>query len=154
MGEHRNLTMATVARASFNAAAKRAPTGQQQVRWSGSMQAVKLKMASVQNIGKITKAMQMVAASKLRGAESRALAARPMTGALKDLFGSLEKSEENPDGVVLTPKTELVIPVTSDKGLCGGVNTLLVKMVRMEYLPTLTEAGVDFQILSVGDKGR
>merc|ERR1712010_135040 len=118
------------------------------------MQAVKLKMASVANIGKITKAMQMVAASKLRGAESRALAARPMTGALKDLFGSLEKSEENPDGVVLTPKTELVIPVTSDKGLCGGVNTLLVKMVRMEYLPTLTEAGVDFQILSVGDKGR
>lgn len=144
--------MATVARVGFNAASKRA-SSQQQIRWS-SMQAVKLKMASVANIGKITKAMKMVAASKLKGAENRCKGARPMGNAVKGLFQSLEKSEENPDGVELSPKTELVMPVTSDKGLCGGVNTLLVKMVRTEYFPELNSAGVDYSVMTVGDKGR
>jgi F-type H+-transporting ATPase subunit gamma len=145
--------MATVARAGFNAAAKRAPA-QGQVRWSGSMQAVKLKMASIANIGKITKAMKMVAASKLKGAETRVAGSRPMSAAMKGLFESLEKSEENPDGVELSPSTVCLVPVTSDKGLCGGVNTLLVKMVAKEHAPSLDAAGIDYCVVSVGDKGR
>merc|ERR1711998_51379 len=150
----RATTMASVARVSFNAASRRTGAGFQQVRYSGSMQAVKLKMVSIKNSAKITKAMQMVAASKLRGAEARVLGSRPIASALKGLFGSLEKSEENPDGVEFKPATETVIPVTSDKGLCGGVNTVLVKMVRNEVIPELQEAGVDFQLIVVGDKGR
>jgi len=143
--------MATVARVGFNAAKR---NGQQQIRWSGSMQAVKLKMTSIANIGKITKAMKMVAASKLKGAERRVVMSRPLTAAMKDLFGSLEKSEENPDGIELSPKTVTVLPVSSDKGLCGGVNTLLVKMVRNQYVPTLEAAGIDFKYVIVGDKAR
>lgn len=126
----------------------------QQVRWSGAMQAVKIRMKSVQNIAKITKAMQMVAASKLKGAEKRVKEARPMTGALNDLFGSLAKSEENPDGTEFASKSECVVPITSDKGLCGGVNTQIVKLVRFTVIPELKDAGVDVKLVVVGDKGR
>merc|ERR1711871_330349 len=104
--------MASVARSGFNACKTLGRNGvqHQQVRWSGAMQAVKIRMKSVQNIAKITKAMQMVAASKLRGAESRVAAARPLTASIQDLFGKIEKSEENPDGVEFTPKTSCVVP--------------------------------------------
>merc|ERR1711871_1797528 len=155
MGEQANQAMSTVARVSFKAARRSAGAHQaQQVRWSGAMQQVKLRMKSVSNIAKITKATQMVAASKLRGADARLQAGRPFTGALKDLFGAIEKSEENPDGVEFDSKSEVVIPITSDKGLCGGVNTQIVKLVKLEVIPELKEAGVDVKMLCVGDKGR
>jgi len=102
-------------------------------------------MKQVANIAKITKAMQMVASSKLRGAETRVKASRPLTGALSDLFGSLETSEA---------KSECLVTVTSDAGLCGGVNTQLLKMVRNEMVPKMEAAGVDICYVSVGDKGR
>lgn len=148
--------MASVARQGFNACKTLGRNGvqHQQVRWSGAMQAVKIRMKSVQNIAKITKAMQMVAASKLRGAEERVSKARPLIAALQDLFGGIEKSEENPDGVEFAPKTSCVVPITSDKGLCGGVNTQIIKMVRFETIPSLEAAGVDVSIVCVGDKGR
>merc|ERR1712127_537214 len=111
-------------------------------------------MKSVQNIAKITKAMQMVAASKLRGAEANVTKARPLTAAMQDLFGSIEKSEENPDGVTFDAKSQCVLPITSDKGLCGGVNTQILKKVRMEVIPELKAAGVDVKVIGVGDKGR
>jgi F-type H+-transporting ATPase subunit gamma len=147
--------MSRVAASSFNAAVKRNGAHQaQQVRWSGAMQAVKIRMKSVSNIAKITKAMQMVAASKLRGADSRLSAGRPFTKALQDLFGSLAKSEENPDGVELNSTSECVMPITSDKGLCGGVNTQIVKLARLTVIPELKAAGKDVSIVCVGDKGR
>jgi len=118
------------------------------------MAAVKLRMKSVQNIAKITKAMQMVAASKLRGAEARVQAARPFNAALNDLFGSLAKSEENPEGTEFAPKSVCLVPVTSDKGLCGGVNTQIVKMCRFTIMPELTEAGASVTMVVVGDKAR
>merc|ERR1711934_14545 len=126
----------------------------QQVRHSGSMQAVKLRMKQVKNIAKITKAMNMVASSKLRGAQTRAESARPMVTALKDLFGSLAKSEENPEGTEFAPKSVCLVPVTSDKGLCGGVNTQIVKMCRFTIMPELTEAGASVTMVVVGDKAR
>jgi len=147
--------MASVARTSFKAC--KAPGNnalKQQVRHSGNIQALAIRMKSVANIAKITKATQMVAASKLRGAEARMLAARPLTGALKGLFGGLEKTEENPDGVEYAPESVCLVPVTSDKGLCGSVNTGLVKFVRFEVLPGLDGAGVNTSVVSVGDKGK
>merc|ERR1712072_1338839 len=98
--------------------------------------------------------MQMVAASKLKGAEARVKAARPLTAALQDLFGNIEKSEENPDGVEFAPKTSCVVPITSDKGLCGGVNTQIIKMIRFTTIPELEAAGVGVKVVVVGDKGR
>jgi len=142
-------------RVSFNAATKRAaPHQTSQVRWSGNIQAVKLRMKQVKNIAKITKAMQMVASSKLRGAQARVEASRPMTSALSGLFGSLEKSEENPDGVELNPKSDCLVTITSDSGLCGGVNTILLKMVRLELVPAMKEKGIEVSVVGVGDKGR
>lgn len=147
--------MSTAARLSFNAASRRTGAHQaQQVRWSGAMQAVKIRMKSVSNIAKITKAMQMVAASKLRGADARLMAGRPFTGAFKDLFGALEKSEENPEGVEFAPTTNCVMPITSDKGLCGGVNTQIVKLTRLQVIPDLEEKGQTVSLVCVGDKGR
>jgi len=147
--------MSAAGRLSFNAAVKRTGAHQaQQVRWSGAMQAVKIRMKSVSNIAKITKAMQMVAASKLRGADARLHAGRPFTGSLKELFGSLAKSEENPDGVEFESKSECVMPITSDKGLCGGVNTQIVKLTRMKVIPAMKAAGKEVSIVAVGDKGR
>merc|ERR1711871_718867 len=97
MGEQANQAMSTVARVSFKAARRSAGAHQaQQVRWSGAMQQVKLRMKSVSNIAKITKAMQMVAASKLRGADARLQAGRPFTGALKDLLGPLRSRRRTP----------------------------------------------------------
>merc|ERR1712199_81115 len=125
-----------------------------QAHRSGSMQAVKLRMKQVKNIAKITKAMQMVASSKLRGAQARVEASRPMTSALSGLFGSLEKSEENPDGVELNPKSDCLVTITSDAGLCGGVNTILLKMVRLELVPAMQEKGIEVSVVGVGDKGR
>merc|ERR1711907_732148 len=149
-------TMAMAMRGSTrvnNAASKRAG-GQVLLVRCASMQAVKLRMKQVKNIAKITKAMQMVASSKLRGAQSRMEAARPMTQALADFFGSIEKSEENPEGTEFNPKTDCLIPITSDSGLCGGVNTQIVKKLKTEVIPTLEAAGVEVTIVSVGDKGR
>merc|ERR1712072_1480025 len=115
MGEDRSMAL----RVSFNAATKRAaPHQASQVRWSGNIQAVKLRMKQVANIAKITKAMQMVASSKLRGAETRVKASRPLTGALSNLFGTLETSEA---------KSECLVTVTSDAGLCGGSEQRLIK---------------------------
>jgi len=147
--------MASVARISFNACkAPRANARVQTVRHSGGIQALALRMKSVANIAKITKATQMVAASKLKGAERRVMEARPLTNALKDLFGKMEKTEENPDGAVFEPASTTIVSVTSDKGLCGSVNTGLVKYVRFKLMPGLAEAGVDVKIVSVGDKGK
>merc|ERR1711934_503959 len=109
----------------------------QQVRFSGGMQALKIRMKSIGNVAKITKAQQMVASSKLRGAEKAMLDARPMVSALEDLFSKLEKSEENPDGAELAPKSVCVVPVTSDKGMCGSINTQIIKRFRNEVVPEL-----------------
>lgn len=126
----------------------------QQVRFSGGMQALKIRMKSIANVGKITKAQQMVASSKLRGAEKRMLDARPMVSAMEDLFSKLAKSEENPDGAELNPKSVCVVPVSSDKGMCGSINTNIVKLFKNEIVPALEADKTDIKCVIVGDKAR
>merc|ERR1711998_29672 len=125
-----------------------------QVRFSGGMQALKIRMKSIANVGKITKAQQMVASSKLRGAEKRMNDARPMVGAMEDLFSKLAKSEENPDGAELTPKSVCVVPVSSDKGMCGSINTNMIKLFKNEVVPALEADKIDINVVVVGDKAR
>ena len=72
-------------------------------------------------------------------------------GACKDLFGSLEKSEENPEGVEFNPETQCVMPITSDKGLCGGVNTQIVKLTRLSVIPAMEAAGKSVKLVCVGE---
>lgn len=136
-------------RITFNACkAPRANGRTQAVRHSGGIQALALRMKSVKNIAKITKATQMVAVSKLKGAERRLIAARPLTNAMADLFGKLQEDNE------FAPKSQCIVSVTSDKGLCGGVNTGAVRHINQTVLPPLEAAGVKISIVSVGDKGR
>lgn len=83
-----------------------------------SFQEVKIRMKSVKNIQKITKAMKMVAASKLRKAQRVALASRGIQEPFTRFFG--EQCAESAAKTVL-------VPVTSDRGLCGGINSNIVK---------------------------
>ena len=76
-------------------------------------------MKSVSNIQKITKAMKMVAASRLKPAQDKAIASRGMVTPFYKLLGDLPGAE--------TAKT-LMVPISSDKGLCGGINGNVVKV--------------------------
>merc|ERR1711981_1041416 len=118
----------------------------QQVRWSGAMAIVKNRMKSVKNIAKITKAQQMVATSKLKGAEKRVAASRPLSSAMQAIFASLETAEAK--------SNVTVVPMTSDKGLCGGVNSQILKKMVGEIVPELEAAGVEYKVVVVGEKGR
>merc|ERR1711967_194638 len=132
---------------AVNVATRKATSEQtQQVRWSGAMAIVKNRMKSVKNIAKITKAQQMVATSKLKGAEKRVAAARPLSAAMQAIFASLETAEAK--------SNVTVVPMTSDKGLCGGVNSQILKKMVGEIVPELEAAGVGYKVVVVGEKGR
>lgn len=106
------------------------------------MQSVKIRMKSVGNIQKITKAMKMVAASRLKGAEQRARRSRSLVQPFVKLLG------DTPDAPV-EGKT-LIVPITSDKGLCGGINSTVVKYTRVLNDMNGGEASLDI----IGEKAR
>ena len=105
-----------------------------------SLQAVKIRMRSVGNIQKITKAMKMVAASRLKGAQTKCEKSRAMVNPFVRLLGDTPGAE--------TEQT-LVVPVSSDKGLCGGINTAVVRYSQV--LNAMTP-GVTYNV--IGDKAR
>ncbi|KAJ8902355.1 hypothetical protein NDN08_006762 [Rhodosorus marinus] len=126
-----------------------------QDRGMANLKAVRNRMRSVSSISKITKAMKMVAAAKLRGVQTKQELARPFSKAMADFFKHLEDSTEGaqtPTAGSGEPesKKKLIIPMTSDRGLCGGVNSSVVKDVKAMYR-TETMRG---DIMLVGDKGR
>jgi ATP synthase F1 gamma subunit len=103
------------------------------------------KIKSVENTKKITKAMEMVAASKMRKAQDRMLAARPYSEKIRNIAAHL--GEANPEYVhpfmqVNDAKKVGVIVVTTDKGLCGGMNTNVLRVVTNK-LRELQDAGCD-----------
>ncbi|MCE1190934.1 MAG: F0F1 ATP synthase subunit gamma, partial [Acidovorax sp.] len=90
------------------------------------------KIKSVENTKKITKAMEMVAASKMRKAQDRMRAARPYSEKIRNIAANL--GQANPEYVhpfmkVNDAKTAGVIVITTDKGLCGGMNTNVLRAV-------------------------
>lgn len=119
---------------------------------------LKNRINSVASTQKITKAMKMVAASKLRRAQEAAEAARPYAERMENVLSSLADSVK---GVAGAPKllvgtgadkTHLVIVATSERGLCGGFNTSIVKAARLK-IQELTKAGKTVKILCIGRKG-
>jgi F-type H+-transporting ATPase subunit gamma len=113
------------------------------------------KIKSVENTKKITKAMEMVAASKMRKAQQRMRAARPYAEKVRNIAANLGKA--NPEYVhpfmkVNDAKTAGVIVVTTDKGLCGGLNTNVLRGVTNK-LRELQAAGVSTQAVAIGNKG-
>jgi F-type H+-transporting ATPase subunit gamma len=113
------------------------------------------KIKSVENTKKITKAMEMVAASKMRKAQERMRAARPYAEKIRNIAANL--GQANPEYVHAFMKTNDaksagMIVVTTDKGLCGGMNTNVLRGVTNK-LRDLQAAGVSTQAVAIGNKG-
>ncbi len=113
------------------------------------------KIKSVENTKKITKAMEMVAASKMRKAQQRMHAARPYSEKVRNIAANLGKA--NPEYIhpfmqVNDAKSAGVIVVTTDKGLCGGLNTNVLRGVTSK-LRELQAEGVSAQAVAIGNKG-
>jgi len=120
---------------------------------------MRTRIASVRSIQKITKALQMVAASKLRRAQEAAEAARPyaekMAAVISNLAGGLEGNPGAPALLTGTGRDQvhLVIVATADRGLCGGFNTNIVRLAR-QHIEGLLRDGKTVKIITVGRKGR
>ncbi|ALV04924.1 F0F1 ATP synthase subunit gamma [Roseateles depolymerans] len=114
------------------------------------------KIKSVENTKKITKAMEMVAASKMRKAQDRMRAARPYAEKVGNIAANLAKANPeyrhpfmvaNPDA-----RTAGFVVVTTDKGLCGGLNTNLLRATTNK-LKELEAAGQKAEVVAIGNKG-
>ena len=120
---------------------------------------LKNRISSVKNTRKITKAMQMVAAAKLRRAQESAEQSRPYAerfmGVLSGLAASVGKSEGAPKLLRGTgeDRVHLLVVMTAERGLCGGFNSNIAKRARA-HIAKLQEAGKTVKILTVGKKGR
>ena len=120
---------------------------------------LKNRISSVKNTRKITKAMQMVAAAKLRRAQESAEQSRPYAerfmGVLSSLAASVGKSEGAPKLLRGTgeDRVHLLVVMTAERGLCGGFNSNIAKRARA-HIAELQEAGKTVKILTVGKKGR
>ncbi|MRD49059.1 F0F1 ATP synthase subunit gamma [Caenimonas koreensis] len=113
------------------------------------------KIKSVENTKKITKAMEMVAASKMRKAQERMRHARPYSDKIRNIAANLGKA--NPEYVhpfmkVNDAKATGFIVVTTDKGLCGGMNTNVLRAVTTK-LKEAQAAGMTAQAVAIGNKG-
>ena len=124
-----------------------------------SLKDLKNRINSVKSTRKITSAMKMVAAAKLRRAQEAAEAARPFAERMETVLASLSKAAK---GSPMAPRllagtgsdqTQLLIVATSERGLCGGFNSQIVRLVRQDIL-RLQAAGKTVKILTVGRKGR
>ena len=123
-----------------------------------SLKDLRNRIASVKATRKITKAMQMVAAAKLRRAQEAAVAARPyserMAVVLANLASSMEGKEGAPQLLAGTGKDQvhLLVVATAERGLCGGFNSSIVKLAR-EHAGKLLAQGKTVKIMTVGKKG-
>ena len=124
-----------------------------------SLKDLKTKITSVSSTRKITSAMKMVAASKLRRSQEKAEAARPYSSRLEEMLLSLASSGITGEGVIKlltgTGKLEryLVIPVTADRGLCGGFNGNINRETT-KYIRSLENKGKNASLLTIGKKSR
>jgi F-type H+-transporting ATPase subunit gamma len=124
-----------------------------------SLKDLRNRIASVKATQKITKAMQMVAAAKLRRAQEAAEAARPyasrMDRVMANLATGMAGREDAPKLLAGTgsDQVQLVIVATADRGLCGGFNSSIARLAR-QHINKLIAEGKDVKILTVGRKGR
>ena len=124
-----------------------------------SLKDLKNRIATVKNTRKITKAMQMVAAAKLRRAQDAAVAARPYAERMAAVVAGLAASVGKNDGAPQllagngSDKVQLIVVMTSERGLCGGFNSTIVRLARARVLELVAQ-GKTVKILTVGKKGR
>ena len=120
---------------------------------------LKNRIESVKNTRKITKAMQMVAAAKLRRAQEAAEASRPYSERFNSVLASLAASVGSAEGAPLllrgTGKQDihLLVVMTAERGLCGGFNSNIAKLAK-NHAAELKRAGNQVKVITVGKKGR
>ena len=126
---------------------------------SGALKEVRNRIKSVQSTQQITKAMKMVSAAKLRRAQDAITQMRPYAQKLQEMLGNIVSNSDGDVQLALAAERPveraLVIIVTSDRGLCGGYNSNLIKLTRQvihEKYNSL-EAKGNIQVLPVGKKG-
>ncbi len=123
-----------------------------------SLDDLKKRIKSVKSTQKITKAMKMVAAAKLRKAQESAEKGRPYSQKLQNIILNLTKSISDPDNapklLVGTGKdqTYLCVVMTADRGLCGGFNSNICKLAKINFKKFINE-GKNLKIITVGTKG-
>jgi F-type H+-transporting ATPase subunit gamma len=113
------------------------------------------KIKSVENTKKITKAMEMVAASKMRKAQDRMRAARPYAEKVRQITGNLSRANPeytHPFMQTNDANTAGFVVVTTDKGLCGGMNTNVLRALTNQ-LKDLQSQGVSAEAVAIGNKG-
>ncbi len=123
-----------------------------------SLDDLKKRIASVKSTQKITKAMKMVAAAKLRRAQESAEKGRPysekMNNVILNLSSGISDKENAPKLLSGTgqEKTHLCVVMTSDRGLCGGFNSNIIKKAK-SYFAKILDEGKELKIITVGSKG-
>ncbi len=126
---------------------------------SGALKEVRTRIKSVQSTQQITKAMKMVSAAKLRRAQDAITQMRPYAQKLQEMLGNIVSSADGELGMELAverfAEKVLIIVVTSDRGLCGGYNSNLIKLTKSIILDKYTtqQASGHVSILPIGKKG-
>ncbi len=124
-----------------------------------SLKDIKTQINSVGSTKKITSAMKMVAASKLRRSQEKAEAARPYSSRLEEMLSSLASSAASGEGIIklLTgtgnDQNYIVVPVSADRGLCGGFNSS-INRETFKLVKSLEGDGKKIQLMPVGKKSR
>lgn len=126
---------------------------------SGALKEVRNRIKSVQSTQQITKAMKMVSAAKLRRAQDAITQMRPYAQKLQEMLGNIVSNSDGDVNIALAAERPvdrvLVIIVTSDRGLCGGYNSNLIKLARQvikeKYASQLAKGNI--QVLPIGKKG-
>ena len=124
-----------------------------------SLKDIKTQINSVGSTKKITSAMKMVAASKLRRSQEKAEAARPYSSRLEEMLSSLAPSAASGEGIIklLTGTSNdqnyIVVPVSADRGLCGGFNSS-INRETFKLVKSLEGNGKKVQLMPVGKKSR
>ena len=124
-----------------------------------SLKDIKTQINSVGSTKKITSAMKMVAASKLRRSQEKAEAARPYSSRLEEMLASLASSAASGEGIIklLTgtgnDQNYIVVPVSADRGLCGGFNSS-INRETFKLIKSLEGEGKNVQLMPVGKKSR
>ncbi len=123
-----------------------------------SLKDLKVRIASVKSTQKITKAMNLVASAKLRSAQAAALAGRPFADRAAKVIGNVALALDGSEAPRLLAgtgreQTHLILVITSERGLCGGYNSNLVKLARRKA-DTLLAEGRTVKLYVIGRKGR
>jgi F-type H+-transporting ATPase subunit gamma len=122
-----------------------------------TLKEILLKIGAVKKTKQITKAMNMVAASRLRGAQTNMEAFRPYAGKFAEVLGSLAERAGEATNPLLVPKDKVnnihLVLCTSDKGLCGGFNANLIEKAR-SFIKEKAGAEINFSFTNFGKKGR